>query len=505
MNYFDWIGKWAEYTPDKVAVAAADGGSSYTFKELNELASKVENYLRQEMGVKKGDRIPVLAEHSPHFLVLFIAAQRLGAILVPLNYRSSAFELEFYLKDLDPDLLVADINFCREKIREIQQNLNMPIFCIKDLFECAENFTPIISPSNIEPDQPVFIFYTSGTTGKPKGVLYTNRMLFWNSLNTSVQLEITSRDYTLNALPPYHTSGWNVLLLPMLHRGARVDFLSRFKAETVLSHFEKNKITLFLAIPTMLRMMVKHKNFKKFRNSILRYIVVGGENLSIPLIDVWAKKGILLRQGYGLTEAGPCITSLHHHDALWKKGSIGKPNFYVEYKIINDQNEEAGVDEPGEFCIKGNVVTPGYWNNSAYTYEKIKDGWLHTGDIVKMDAEGFMYVIGRKNQLYISGGVNIFPLEIEEVLIKLEMVKEAVVIGVEDENWGESGVAFVVQNEISSPLKILKELKKYLASYKIPREIIFLETLPKSGVGKIDRNKLKNDYNLSKNEKRNIV
>lgn len=505
MNYFDWIGKWSQYTPEKVAVAAAGGSSSYTFRELHEASSGMENLLRIKFEVKQGDRLPVLAEHSPEFLILFIAAQRLGAILVPLNYRSSAFELVYCLKDLDPKLLIADVDLFRFKLGEIEQQLRLSLLSLKDIFKRAETFQFEASRSHIEPDQPVFIFYTSGTTGKPKGVLYTNRMLFWNSLNTSVQLEITSRDYTLNALPPYHTSGWNVLLLPMLHRGARVDFMSRFKARKVLNYIENNDITLFLAIPTMLRIMVKNKNFKNFKGSSLRYVVVGGESLSVSLIDAWAEKGILLRQGYGLTEAGPCITSLHHHDALWKKGSIGKPNFYVDYKIVNDKNEEVGINEQGEFCIKGNVVTPGYWNNSAYTIQKIRDGWLHTGDIVRMDAEGFMYVIGRKNQSYISGGVNIFPLEIEEVLVKRELVKEAAVIGVEDEQWGEVGVAFVEKNKITSEAEILRELNKYLASYKFPREIIFLDSLPKSGIGKIDRNKLKNDYNVSRNEKKNII
>ncbi len=262
---------------------------------------------------------------------------------------------------------------------------------------------------------------------------------------------------------------------------------------------------MFFAIPTMLKMMVKNRSFKKFSNKKLRYIVVGGESLSIPLIEAWAKKGILLRQGYGLTEAGPCITSLHHHDAIWKKGSIGKPNFYVDYKIVNEANEEVQTNQAGEFCIKGHVVTPGYWNNSSYTAKKIKDGWFHTGDIVKMDNDGFLYVMGRKNQLYISGGVNIYPSEIEEMMVKKGLVKEAAVIGVEDEQWGEAGVAFVVKNEIFSEDFILQNLKDHLSSYKIPREIIFLETLPKSGIGKIDRNKLKNDYNLDKIEKRHII
>ena len=505
MNYFDWIGKWSEYTPDKLAVAAADGGRSYTFKELHDLSAKMVNCLQNYHNIQKGDRLPVLAQHSPEYLILFLAAQRLGAILVPLNYRSSAFELNYCLKDLDPKFFLADVDLFGSKAEEMERETLLKCYDINDVFQAAEAYGNNLSASEIQPDQPVFIFYTSGTTGKPKGVLYTNKMLFWNSLNTSVQLEITSQDYTLNALPPYHTSGWNVLLLPMLHRGGRVDFMKRFKAKKVLNYISKNQISLFLAIPTMLRMMAKNKAFKQFEPGNLRYIVVGGENLSVPLIDAWAEKGVLLRQGYGLTEAGPCITSLHHHDALWKKGSIGKANFYIDYKIVNEENRGVRMGEPGELCIKGNVVTPGYWNNSAYTLEKIKEGWFHTGDIVRTDKEGFLYVIGRKNQLFISGGVNIFPKEIEEVLLKFELVKEAAVIGVEDEEWGETGLAFVVPNQIHSAEEIREKLKPYLASYKIPREIIFLNSLPKSGIGKIDRNKLRTDYNSKRYEKKRII
>ena len=291
----------------------------------------------------------------------------------------------------------------------------------------------------------------------------------------------------------------------MLHRGARVDFLKAFKSKKVLNYIQNNSISLFLAIPTMLKMMAKNPTFKEFKAPELKYIIVGGEDLSISLIDEWAEKGVLLRQGYGLTEAGPCITSLHHHDALWKKGSIGKPNFYVEFKIIDEEGQEVKADEKGELCLKGSIVTPGYWNNTVYTLEKIKDGWFHTGDMVKMDPEGFMYMLGRKNQLFISGGENIYPLEIENVLLKDHLVKEAAVLGVEDENWGEVGVAFISGNQSDlSEEEIIKNIRPYLASYKIPRHFIFLDSLPKSGIGKIDRKKLKQMFKLTQNEKKNI-
>lgn len=505
MNYFDWIGKWSDYTPDKKAVASVDSGKVYTYKELNRLSLQLESCLKNNFSIEKGDRIAVLAAHSPEYLVLFIAAQRMGAILVPLNYRSTIAELSYCIRDVEPALLIFEDNF-EAKVQRLKDEIFSNEIKLRGLFAESSKLKVEEKLVAIEPEQPVFIFYTSGTTGQPKGVIYTNRMLFWNSLNTSVQLEITSADFTLNALPPYHTSGWNVLLLPMLHRGGRVDFLRAFKPKKVLNYIQKNSISLFLAIPTMLRMMAKHPAFEDFHAKSLKYIVVGGEDLSIPLIDQWAQKGILLRQGYGLTEAGPCITSLHHHDALWKKGSIGKPNFYVDHKIVNEVGCEVASGERGELCLRGAIVTPGYWNNSAYTLEKIKDGWFHTGDIVKVDAEGFMYMVGRKNQLFISGGENIYPLEIENVLLKNNFAKEAAIIGVADENWGEVGVAFLVGNiQNLTDAEIIGKLKDHLVSYKIPRHIVFLDALPKSGIGKIDRKKLKEMYKLIQHEKKNII
>ncbi len=506
MNYFDWISKWSVYTPDKIAVRSADEGISYSYEELHRISTRLARYLEEDFHISEGDRIAVLSQHSPEYLLLFIAAQRLGAILVPLNYRSPVKELVYCIRDVEPQLFLVDTKTYASKSSSVKRQLNIEPQSLSGIVKDCKALNFEERRSEIRPDQPVFIFYTSGTTGKPKGVIYTNKMLFWNSLNTSVQLEITSKDFTLNVLPPYHTSGWNVLVLPMLHRGARVDFMKVFKPDEVLNYLKNNEISLFLAIPTMLKMMLNSKAIDSLNVPKLKYMIVGGENLSVSLIDAWAEKGILLRQGYGLTEAGPCITSLHHHDALWKKGSIGKPNFYVDYKIVDEANNEMKVNEPGELCLSGNIVTPGYWNNSSYTLEKIKDGWFHTGDIVSMDEGGFMHIHGRKNQLFISGGENIYPSEIENILIKTEYIKEAAVIGVKDNKWGEAGVAFIVrESEKITENKIKAILSKNLVRYKIPREFIFLESLPKIGIGKTDRKRLLKIYKSQQNEKKDIV
>lgn len=506
MNYLDWTAKWSSYTPHKRAVVCFDTKRSFTYRELHEEALKIGSYLQNKFNLKKGDRLAVIAEHSPEYLMLFIATQRLGVILVPLNYRCTSYEVNYCVEDVNPSLILIEDKF---------ENLNTGLLSQTGMVLSFNNFFNAVKHLNIphhapkfeiETEQPIFIFYTSGTTGKPRGVIYTNRMMFWNSLNTAVQLEITSVDHTINALPPYHTSGWNVLLLPMLHRGARVDFIRKFKPGKLLKYMQEEPISLFLAIPTMLRLMARSPAFNGFKARKLKYFIVGGEALSIDMIDSWAEKGILIRQGYGLTEAGPSITSLHHHEALWKKGSIGKPNFYVDIKIVNNNNEEVGVNEPGELCLRGHIVTPGYWNNSTYTLEKIRNEWLYTGDIVRRDSDGFLYVLGRKNQIFISGGENVHPSEIEYVLYQMEGILEAAVVGIEDENWGETGVAFVVlQDKLLQEKEITSFLRHYLASYKIPGEIIILENLPKSGIGKINRNELKEAYKKMNHGKKGIL
>jgi len=247
-------------------------------------------------------------------------------------------------------------------------------------------------------------------------------MLLWNSLSTALRLNITEFDHTLMVMPPFHTGGWNVLTTPFLHFGASVTLLPKFDADQVLELLEKEKSTLFMAVPTMVKMLAECESFHKVELNALRYFIVGGEALPIPLIEKWAQKNVLIRQGYGLTEVGPNVTSLAAEDAIKKRGSIGFPNFYIESKLVKEDGTDAGTEEIGEFWLKGPVVTTGYWNNASATAKSITNGWFKTGDLLRKDEEGYLYVVDRIKNMFISGGENVYPAEIEKYLISLSLI-----------------------------------------------------------------------------------
>jgi fatty-acyl-CoA synthase len=343
-------------------------------------------------------------------------------------------------------------------------------------------------------DHPAFILYTSGTTGFPKGAIYSHKMLFWNSINTAMSLIINTESGTVNVMPPFHTGGWNVLTTPFLHHGAYTVLMRKFDPEQVLQLLQEERATLFMGVPTILKMMADAPGFEAAEFPDLHYLIVGGEPMPIPLIEKWDEKGVPVRQGYGMTEVGPNLFSLHQADAIRKKGSIGRPNFYVQTRIVDAQGQDVAPGTPGELWLKGPMVTPGYWQNEAATQKSITDGWFHTGDMVRADEGHYFFVVDRIKNMYISGGENVYPAEVERVLQAHPAVAEAAVIGVPDEKWGESGRAFVVlhatgKSEEAETLRA--HCKAHLAKFKVPRDIVFLDELPKNDTGKINRAALK--------------
>lgn len=487
----DWIGRWAMYSPDAVAVADDDTGESVTYAQAHARIRRLAAVLAGRHGITRGDRVAVLARNDTATLLLFFATQHLGAILVPVNTRLSAREVAHILDDCAPRLVIAESTFAERLpdtpfwaydgpggLRSTMVDASLP----SDAPESAARF-----------DSPCMILYTSGTTGAPKGAILSNRMLFWNSVNTGLRLNLVQQDVTITSAPFFHTGGWNVLTLPFLHRGAKVILMRKFDADRVLELIAREGVSILFGVPTMMQMLRQSGRFDDTDLSSVRYAIVGGEPMPLPLIREWHAKGVPIRQGYGLTEFGPNVFSLNEEDAERKIGSVGFPNFYIDIRVVDNEAKDVPDGEPGELILRGPVMMDGYWNNPEATAETIRDGWLHTGDIVIRDREGYVRIVDRKKDMYISGAENVYPAEIEHFLRTHPSIQEVAVFGVPDARWGEVGMACIVpkpQHALTAE-EVLAYCDGQLARYKIPKHVRFLDALPKSDSGKILKRALK--------------
>ena len=491
----DWLAKWANYTPNRMFLREHQREMQWSYSDFNLRTNSLAAYLVDQYKIKKGDRIAIYSKNKSEHVILFLACIKIGALLVPLNFRLMPRELDVLINDAEPKLFFYDEEFADHipKLSSVSK-----IEFVNALTEISKFFlenniqSDFRSKEIFTEDDPVMILYTAGTTGLSKGVIITHKMLFWNSINTGLRLDLHSSDHTQSFAPSFHTGGWNVLFTPFLHHAASHTLLTQFDADLILQLMEKEKATILFGVPTMLQLMADSPHFSKVDLSSVRYAIVGGAPMPIPLINIWHNKGVFIRQGFGLTEVGPNCFSLHQDDAIRKKGSIGFPNFYIDAKVVKEDKTECAADEVGELWLKSPVVTPGYWRNEKATKETVTDGWFHTGDLVKKDQDGYFYVVDRKKNMYISGGENVFPAEIESYLYTNEMIKEVAVIGVEDEKWGEVGKAYIVlkDNQKLSKDEIMEFCLGNLAKYKIPKHVEFLTELPKSEAGKIDKKKL---------------
>lgn len=483
----DWLAKWSHFSPQRHAMQDGETGAVVTYKEFYQQSCRGAHFLKTTYQLNAGDRVAVLAMNDLAYVSLFFALQRLGVVMVPVNYRLTAREISHILADCDPRLLVLDTSFTETLAHS---NISTP-----QLLLTGENsFSKVIAQASA-PMYTSFtgtflstamIIYTSGTTGAPKGAMITNKMIFWNSLNTTLRLNVSQTDCAVIFLPFFHTGAWHVLTTPFFHRGAKIIFINKFDAEKILSLSQEQKATLIFGVPTTMDMMAQHPLFETVDLSSVRYSVVGGEPMPLPLIEKWHAKGTPIRQGYGLTEFGPNVFSLNEEDAIRKIGSIGFANFYVQTKIVDETGKELAPHMVGELWLKGPMCMAGYWNNEEATQKTIIDGWLATGDLAYRDEEGYHYIAGRKKDMFKSGGENVYPAEIEQVLQKHPGVREVAVIGVKDEKWGEVGKAFVVRIQGSVAETHLRDhCLENLAKFKIPKYFEFIDALPKGDSGKI--------------------
>ncbi len=495
----DWLAKRELLTPDKVALIDAATGERRTYREWNARANAVAHLLRHDLGIKKGDRVAVLAANSPEYLDLLFAVGKLGAILVPLNWRLTVRELEGLLHDCAPAVLCHDEIYAANA-RQAAGLVGIPTIPLptpagwKPALQVptpaggdAGGTAPPVMTPDLTLEDPFLILYTSGTTGVPKGAVLSHRMVTWNCVNTEVSWDLWGTDITPTFAPFFHSGGINVLTLPLVHKGGTVVLLRNSDPGAVLECIERERCTIVFAVPTVFQMMLEHPRFAESDLSSVRFCVTGGSSCPIPIIEGYFKRGLTFRQGYGMTEVGVNCFSLAPEDALRKAGSVGRPVFHSEARIVDEYDQEVGIDAVGELVLAGPHVCSGYWNRPEATAEVLRDGWFHTGDLARRDAEGYYYIVGRKKDLLISGGENIYPAEIEGLLATHPKITEAAIIGVSDPKWGEVGRAVVVvrPGETLTAEEVLAFCDGKLARYKIPKSVVFAPILPRNAMGKV--------------------
>ena len=494
----DWFEKWAEYSPDAVALQDDATGRRYTYAESYRLINRAARLLRDVWEVGEGDRVAVLSMNETEYVFLLFACQKVGAILLPLNYRLAPRELAYILSDAEPALLIHQRQY-DDVVSAIADDVlptrRVPFDGEGGYVEALLDEGNAADPVPVDGDfeTPCMILYTSGTTGRPKGALLTNGMVFWNSVNTSLRLNLVQSDVTLTYTPFFHTGGWHVLTTPFLHRGAKLILLDRFDADRILELVEEEGLTILFGLPTIMEMLRRSERFPDTSFERVRYAIVGGEPMPLELIRLWHDRGVPIRQGYGLTEFGPNVFSLNEEHAEEKIGSIGFPNFYIDARVVDDDDRPLGPGEVGELVLRGPVCTAGYWRNPEATAEALRGGWFHTGDLVKRDEDGFYYVVDRKKDMYKSGGENVYPVEVEHFLRTHPKVREVAVVGVSDPKWGEVGKAFVAvePGETMTAEELLEFCSGQLARFKMPKQVEFLDELPKGHSGKILKKELR--------------
>jgi fatty-acyl-CoA synthase len=486
MLYGDWVGRWGKSFPQAEAIVDVPTNRRYTYGSLRDEVHRMANFLSAELRIGKGDRVAVLSLNRAEYIILFFATSRLGAILVPLNFRLAVNEFIYYVEDSQPKAFFFDKDHC-PVVAGLKSKIRIPHYvCFDEDESVGRSLVSVWGKLSADPppevdlsaSDPQLIIYTSGTTGLPKGVIMTYGMITWNSINTNLGWGLHHGERTILHSALFYTAGWNVFTLPLFHSVGTNILIQRFDADLILDLIQRERITVFFAVPTMYQMMIESPRFKATDTSTIWFMVSGGAPLTEKIFETFKReKKIHLREGYGLTEVGPnCFL------ANGKLKTVGHPMPHVDVKLIDGKGNEVAPGQEGELLLRGDHVCSGYWNKPEATAEAIQEGWFHTGDLAKIDEDGHLAIVGRKKDMLISGGINIYPAEIERVLETHPQIAAAAVIGVSDEKWGEVGKVIIELKPGGS--LTLEELQKFLgnrmAKYKIPKYMVIVDKLPRT-------------------------
>jgi len=502
----DYLARRELYSPDKLAFVDAGKSPEWrlTYKQANQRANKLANWLRSQ-GVEKGDRVAILAKDGYEHLDLFFACAKLGAIHTALNWRLHWQELLEIFENTTPKMLVFSSDF-NESVENLTSHFPLSTLHLdgEGVNESLHFETTLQASDNapvtcetLEAEDTAALIFTGGTTGLPKAAEVSHRMIAWNTLNTVIH-DVSHNDVYLNVFPMFHTGGLFVYTMPQVIFGGTTILIREFTPEQVLSLLEREKVTVFAGVPTMYQMLTQASNWDEADLSALRFCTSGGAPLPVPLVEKYTEeKGIRFKQGFGMTEFGPGIFALAPEDAIRKAGSIGRPNFFVDAKVLDNEGKPLAAGEAGELVLKGPSYCSGYFNNPEATAASIDEkGYFHTGDMAMYDEEGYFFIVDRKKDMFISGGENVYPAEIEKALYGHPAVHMCAVIGLPDPKWGEVGKACVVlkPGTSASEAELLQFMADRLAKYKVPKSVSLMDALPISAAGKILKRELKEQF-----------
>ncbi|KGP72035.1 o-succinylbenzoate--CoA ligase [Pontibacillus yanchengensis] len=482
----NWLEKRVALTPERPAIHTQE--SSITFEELRTQAMSMAGKLTS-LGVKKGSHVAIYANNSLDFVRFVHAISYIGAVGVFLNTRLTKREISFQLKDADCDVVIYD-----QDISSIIEDLGEELAIRSHSFAeiSKQNESPYEPQLEVAMDEVYTILYTSGTTGNPKGVMLTYGNHWWSAVSSALNLGLSEEDHWLATLPLFHVGGLSLLFKNVIY-GMPITLLTSFDEQEIHNAIMEKGVTIVSVVSVMLKRLLAQLHVDEAYPSSFRCMLLGGGPAPKPLLEEAASKQVPVIQTYGMTETSSQIVTLSAQDALWKIGSAGKPLFPAQLTILNN-HQKTGAQTIGEIVVKGPMVTSGYYKRPEANEETIQDGWLFTGDLGYVDEEGFLYVVDRRKDMIISGGENIYPAEIEEVLLGVDSIKEVGVIGQDDDRWGEVPVAFVVLHEgVSlSTEEIYSHCVRALAKYKIPKMIYFEDYLPRNASNKLLRRELGN-------------
>lgn len=512
MTAIDWLEKRAQLSPEKIALIdrAEDIGKQISYKQFNAQANQTARFLREGLHLQQGDIVGVLSTNCVQYLDVLFACNKLGTIMQNINWRLAVPELAQILNAALPKVLIYSSDFA-DTVRKLRERGDVSIEQYVALGDKAQEFDIAFSQRNsfstttpdtapIKADDPWVLCYTGGTTGLPKAAIQTYGNIMANAINTIVSWGLDNKDCAILNAPMFHTGGLNVFTTPLVYAGGTSIVCKSFNVDQTFDLIDEKRATVFFGVPTMFQMLQENPRWEQSNFDHLKLVISGGAPCPMTVYEKFWNKNVDFKSGFGMTEAGPNTFWLPKEMVKQKPGSVGYPLMHVELKLVDQHG--ATIDKPhvvGELLIRGPHRTPGYRNNPHATAEAIDtEGWLHSGDLAYRDEDGCYYIGGRQKEMYISGGENIYPLEVESALYTHPAVREAAVFGVHSSKWGEVGRAVISVKPGASVTEesLTAWLRDHMARYKVPHRIFITDELKKTAAGKISKAELRRQFGM---------